>query len=125
MKEYAKIIPAVNQVELHLFLQQPELIEYCKKEGIVVEAYSPLAHAKEMNNEIIAGTAAKYNKTYAQVMLRWLVEQDLVVLPKSVTPSRIKENIDMFDFELDEEDKKALSDLDKDMRTCWSPVHVP
>jgi diketogulonate reductase-like aldo/keto reductase len=125
MKEYAKVTPAVNQVELHLFLQQPELVEYCKKEGIVVEAYSPLAHAKEMSNEVIAGIAARHNKTYAQVMLRWLIEQGLVVLPKSVTPGRIQENIDIFDFGLDDEDKTTLTGLDASMRTCWSPVHVP
>jgi 2,5-diketo-D-gluconate reductase A len=58
-------------------------------------------------------------------MLRWLLEQGLVILPKSVTPSRIKENIDVFDFKLDADDMAALAKQDQDMRTCWSPVHVP
>lgn len=125
MKNYAKIMPAVNQVELHIFLQQPELIEYCHSNNIVVEAYSPLAHAHAMDNEAIAGIAKKHGKTYAQIMLRWCVEQDLVVLPKSVTPARVQENIDIFDFRLDDEDLETLSGQDQDMRTAWSPVHVP
>lgn len=125
LKNYANIIPAVNQVELHVFLQQPELVKYCRKNGIIIEAYSPLAHGKIMDDKTITKIAKKHQKTYAQIMLRWLIEQDLVILPKSVTPSRIKENIEVFDFELDDEDLKLLANLDKDMRTCWSPVHVP
>jgi diketogulonate reductase-like aldo/keto reductase len=125
MKNYASITPAINQVELHLFLQQPELIEYCKSEGIVIEAYSPLAHAQALDNEVIAGIAQKHGKSYAQVMLRWLIEQDLVILPKSVTPSRIKENIDVFNFKLDEEDQAALKGLNQNMHTCWDPTHIP
>lgn len=125
MRDYAKVMPAVNQVELHVFLQQPELVKYCQDHNIAVEAYSPLAHAKAMDNEAIAGIAKKHGKTYAQIMLRWCVEQDLIVLPKSVTPSRIKENIDIFDFQLDDEDLQAIAAQDRDMRTTWSPVHVP
>lgn len=125
MENYAKVMPAVNQVELHVFLQQPELVHYCHDRNIAVEAYSPLAHAKSMDNEVIAGIAKKHGKTYAEIMLRWCIEQDLIVLPKSVTPSRIQENIDIFDFQLSEEDLKALAQQDKDMRTTWSPVHVP
>lgn len=125
MQAYAKVKPAVNQVELHVFLQQPELVKYCRDNNILIEAYSPLAHAKAMDNEVIAGIAKKHGKSYAQVMLRWLAEQDLVVLPKSVTPSRVRENIDIFDFALDDADRQAIAALDRDMRTTWSPVHVP
>ncbi len=125
MKKYAKVTPAVNQVELHIFLQQPELIKYCQDKGITVEAYCPLARAKDMNDPVISGIAAKHGKSYAQIMLRWLLEQDLVILPKSVTPSRIKENIDVFDFELDDEDRAAIAKLDRNMHIVWSPVHVP
>jgi len=125
MKKYAKVMPAVNQVELHVFLQQPELVKYCREHDIVIEAYSPLAHAKAMDNTAIAGIADKHGKTYAQIMLRWCVEQGFVVLPKSVTPSRIKENIDIFDFQLDDEDMQAIATQDQNLRTAWSPVHVP
>ena len=125
MKNYAEEMPAVNQVELHVFLQQPELIEYCHAHSIAVEAYSPLAHAKEMNESVIADIATKHQKSYAQIMLRWCVEQGLIVLPKSVTPERIKQNIDIFDFKLDDDDLTKLASLERGLRTCWSPVHVP
>jgi diketogulonate reductase-like aldo/keto reductase len=125
LKNYAKIIPAINQVELHVFLQQPDLIKYCRDNGIQVEAYSPLARGRIMDNDVVKRIADKHDKTYAQVMLRWLVEQDLVVIPKSVTPNRIDENIDIFDFELDKEDMKAIAGIDMNKRFCWSPVNVP
>lgn len=125
MRTYAKEMPVVNQVELHVFLQQPELVKYCKEHDITIEAYSPLAHARAMDNQVISAISKKHNKTYAQIMLRWLVQQEFVVLPKSVTPSRIQENIAIFDFSLDEEDMSQLAKQDKDLRTCWSPVHVP
>ncbi len=125
MKQYSKEMPAVNQVELHVFLQQPELIDYCRSHNIAVEAYSPLAHAKEMNETVIADIADKHHKSYAQIMLRWCIEKGLIVLPKSVTPERIKQNIDIFDFKLDDDDLTKLASLDRDLRTCWSPVHVP
>jgi len=126
MKEYAHEMPAVNQVELHVFLQQPELVRYCHDKGIAVEAYSPLAHARAGADEpILQEIAKKHGKTFAQVMLRWCIQQDLIVLPKSVTPSRVRENIEIFDFELDAEDMQKLADLDRDLRTCWDPTHVP
>lgn len=125
LKKYANFTPAINQVELHVFLQQSELIAYCHDNGIVVEAYSPLAHAKDMNEVVISNIANKYGKSYAQIMLRWCVEQGLVVIPKSVTTSRIKENIDIFDFALDDDDKQKLTSLDRGMRTCWNPTLVP
>jgi diketogulonate reductase-like aldo/keto reductase len=125
MQSYASVVPAVNQVELHVFLQQRELVKYCQDRGIVIEAYSPLAHAKAMDNQVVGAIAKKHGKTYAQIMLRWLLQQNVVVLPKSVTPRRIKENIAIFDFTLDKQDLAELAKQDKDLRTCWSPVHVP
>lgn len=125
MESYAKIKPAVNQVELHVFLQQPELLNYCAAQAIKVEAYSPLAHAKNMADATVVGLATKYHKSYAQIMLRWCVQRGLIVLPKSVTPSRIQENRAIFDFELTGEDMRALAGCDQNLRTCWSPVHVP
>lgn len=125
MADYSDTVPVINQVELHVFLQQPELIEYCHTNGIVVEAYSPLARSKDLDNQVIQHIATKHHKTNAQVMLRWLVQQGLVVIPKSVTPARIEQNFDIFDFELDSTDMDQIKTLDKNMRTCWSPVHVP
>ena len=125
MKKYAHVTPAVNQVELHVFLQQPELLDYCAEQGIVVEAYSPLAHARDMNEPVIQDIAKKHAKSYAQVMLRWCLQQNLVVLPKSITPARIVENMAIFDFELDADDMVQLATLDRNLRTCWDPTLVP
>lgn len=125
MNSYASLMPVINQVELHVFLQQPELVKYCQDHDIIIEAYSPLAHGKPMDNPVILAIAKKHNKTYAQIMLRWLLQQGFVILPKSVTPSRIEENIDLFDFKLDKEDMDKLIKEDQNLRTCWSPVHVP
>lgn len=125
MQSYANVKPAVNQVELHLFLQQPELVEYCRERDIVIEAYSPLAHAQDMKDLTVQAIAKKHGKSYAQIMLRWLVQQGHVVLPKSITPERIRENMAIFDFELDEEDLLRISQLDSGMRTCWDPTLVP
>lgn len=125
MDDYATVVPAINQVELHVFLQQPELLEYCHQKGIAVEAYSPLAHARANDNPAIQDIADKHGKSYAQIMLRWCLQNDLIILPKSKTPSRIAENIAIFDFELDDEDMATLQQQDMDLRTCWSPVHVP
>lgn len=120
-----QIKPAVNQVELHVFLQQPELREYCQAQDIVVEAYSPLAHAKALHEPLLGEIAASYNKTSAQIMLRWCLQQGLVVLPKSITPSRITENIQIFDFEISPKDMKRLKTLESNLRTCWDPTHIP
>jgi len=125
MKKYATVMPHVNQVELHVFLQQPELLDYCRENGIVVEAYSPLAHARANDEPVIKEIAEAHGKSYAQIMLRWCVEQGLVVIPKSVTPSRIQDNSEIFDFQLTPDEIEKLSKLDRDLRTCWSPVHVP
>ena len=125
LESYAEIMPAVDQVEMHIFLQQQELNNYCREQKIVIEAYSPLAHAKEMDNDLIKRLAEKYNKSYAQIMLRWAMQRDVVVIPKSVNPERIKENMDILDFELSEEDMEQIKQLNQDMHTCWNPELVP
>lgn len=122
--QQAEIKPAVNQVELHVYLQQPELLQYCKKHGIVVEAYSPLAHGYGMDNAVLAEIGKKYKKSPAQIMIRWCIEKDLVVLPKTTHQERLKENMDVFDFSLDENDMRKLTKLDKNFRTCWDPTHT-
>ncbi|HUP26111.1 MAG TPA: aldo/keto reductase [Candidatus Limnocylindrales bacterium] len=116
--------PSVNQVELHVFLQQPDLVEYCRQHDIVVEAYSPLAHGYHMDDPILRQVANKHSKTTAQIMIRWCLEQGLVVLPKSANKDRIAENIDVFDFSLDQEDMVKLKTLDRNFRTAWDPTHV-
>lgn len=116
--------PAVNQVELHVFLQQPKLVEYCEKNDIALEAYSPLAHAYEMDNETLQATARKHNKSVAQVMIRWCLDMGFITIPKSSHPDRIRENFEVLDFTLDDDDLEALNTLDKNLRTCWDPTNV-
>lgn len=125
LQQYCEQLPSVNQVEMHIFLQQHELKEYCDQKGIVIEAYSPLAHAKDMDNDTILQLATKYHKSYAQVMLSWAQQQGVVIIPKSASPNRIAENIDIFDFKLNSNDLRLLSQQNRNLRTCWNPELVP
>lgn len=125
MKKWLKIVPAVNQVELHVFLQQPELLKYCEDNGILVEAYSPIAHGHGLDNKVLKEIANKHGKSTAQIMVRWCLEVGTVPLPKSTNPERIAENIDVFDFHLDDSDMEKIKQLDQDLRTCWDPTNIP
>ncbi len=106
-----KVIPAINQIEFHPGYWQPELTEYCKKQGIIVESWSPLARGKVFGNEVLERIAKKHNKSVSQICLRWVIQHDVIVIPKSTTPKRIKENINLFDFELSEEEMKEINGL--------------
>jgi diketogulonate reductase-like aldo/keto reductase len=117
----ARIVPAVNQVEMHVLLQQPELRKYCEDKGIVLEAWAPLMQGRLGEVEALKPIAIKHRKTPAQIALRWLLDLQCVVLPKSVTPSRIAENIDVFDFALDASDHEALAALDRGQRIGPDP----
>lgn len=114
------VIPQANQVEFHTFLYQKELLNYCRDQTIQIEAYSPLARAKFLDNDVLQRIAKKHDKTAAQVMLAWSVQHELVVIPKSVHEGRIMENADIF-FDLDEEDMQALDDLDPERRLVNPP----
>lgn len=112
-----EVTPAVNQVECHPYLQQKELKDFCKKHGIRLEAYSPLMNGTDvLQDKVIKEIASQYNKTEAQVILRWHLQSDVVVIPKTVTPSRMDENLDVFDFELSDEAMDKIADLDQNLR---------
>ena len=122
---YAKIKPAVNQIELHAYLQQPELLEFCKYNDIVVTAYSPLGspgNYKEkgfpvlIEDDAIIEIARLHKKSPAQILIRWGIQRKTVLIPKSVTPERIKENLDVFNFELSEEEMKTIAGLNRNLR---------
>jgi diketogulonate reductase-like aldo/keto reductase len=117
-----EIVPAVNQIELHPNLSQVELREFHAEHGIVTEAWSPLGQGGALlDDPVIADVAGKHRKSPAQVILRWHMELGNVAIPKSVTPARIKENIEIFDFALDEEDLAALGGLDNGTRLGPNP----
>ncbi|MFE2046660.1 aldo/keto reductase [Streptomyces sp. NPDC059477] len=116
------VIPAVDQIELHPHLQQHAAREYHAEQGIATEAWSPLGQGKGLLEvPAIVAIGQKHNRTPAQIVLRWHVQLGTVVIPKSVTPSRIKENIDVFDFALDTEDLAAISALNEDRRLGPDP----
>jgi len=119
------VVPAVNQIELHPRLPQAELREQHARHGIATEAWSPLGQGKGLlDNPLIARIAARHGRTPAQVVLRWHLQLGNVVIPKSVTPSRIRENIDVFDFELPAADMAELAGLDDGTRLGPHPDRV-
>ncbi|KAL4995662.1 NADP-dependent oxidoreductase domain-containing protein [Aspergillus recurvatus] len=111
----------VGQYELHPWLDRSEIVEWLQKRNIVVQAYSPLAHGTRMREPLLKKLGEKYGKSPAQIMIRWGLQKGFVPLPKSVTPIRIRENAEVFDFELDEEDMKTLH-TGEYSPTDWDPT---
>jgi len=109
-----KVVPAVNQIETHPFYQRKEAHKFLKEEGVQHESWGPFAEGKNdiFNNEILTAIGKKYDKTAAQVILRWLIQRDVVVIPKTVHQARMEENFNVFDFELSVEDIEKISELD-------------
>lgn len=115
------VIPSVDQIETNPQFVDEETIQYCRNNKIVVEAWSPLGSGACLNNDEIIGIADKYHKSAAQIILRWLLQKEVVILPKSVHENRIIENINLFDFELSEEDMNLLDQLNQHKRTGPDP----
>jgi len=113
--------PSVNQIEIHPFLQHRETRDYCKRAGIVVEAYSPLTRGRKLDHPVVVDVAKKVGRSPAQVLLRWGIQHELVVLPKSTHETRIRENGELFDFSLDPAAMAALDGLDEGLATGWDP----
>jgi 2,5-diketo-D-gluconate reductase A len=109
----SEITPAVNQIELHPYLLNDEARAYGEEHGIATEAWSPIAQGAVLDDPVITEVAAKLDRTPAQVVLRWHIQRGSIVFPKSTTPARIKENFELFDFELRSEDMQAITALDK------------
>ncbi|KAG9258027.1 putative aldo-keto reductase [Emericellopsis atlantica] len=114
MKSYAVLWPPhVNQIELHPWCQQRELVKYCQTNNIAIQAYSPLATGQRLGDPTLLAIAQSHGKTPAQVLIRYSIQKGWVPLPKSATPHRIKENLDVFDFEISEQDMERLDALDE------------
>jgi methylglyoxal/glyoxal reductase len=124
MKTYAHITPAVNQVEFHPFLYQKELLGYCKENNIALQAHSPLASGNISDNEIITSIANRLGRSNAQILIRWSLQHGLMPIPKSVQKVRIAENINVFDFELSEDDMAQLNGLNKNLRFRTNPENL-
>lgn len=113
LKKTAEIMPMVNQVELHPQNSKNELLDYCNNNNIQLVAWSPIMRGRIFSNELIIGLSEKYKKTIAQIVLRWHVQRGVIPIPKSSNEGRIKENLDVFDFELSTEDMEAINSLDE------------
>jgi diketogulonate reductase-like aldo/keto reductase len=122
LKEVLKntdVVPAVNQLEFHPFLYQQELLQFCRNNKIQLEAYSPLTRGNKLNYPTILEVARKYNKTPAQILIRWSLQHDVIVIPKSIHEDRIQENSKVFDFQLEPEDMKTLDSLNENLHTLF------
>lgn len=117
-----KIRPSVNQIQLHPFGTHEQLVKFCEKEGIVLEAYSPLTQGRRLNDRTLVKIAKEYNKSPAQILIRWCLQKNFVVLPKSVTPQRILENSQVFDFNISDENMAKLDGLDEGWYCGWDPT---
>ncbi|NJP36534.1 aldo/keto reductase [Alkalicoccus luteus] len=125
LKQECSVTPVLNQVECHPFLAQEELRNYCDTNDIYVEAWSPLMQGGEvLNHPVVQNIAEDHQKTGAQVILRWHLQRGNIVIPKSVTPSRIKENIDVFDFELTDDELEIINNLDRGIRKGPKPAEM-
>lgn len=121
LEKISSVVPAVNQVEFHPFLYQKELLEHCRRKGIVLEAYSPLVRAGRMDDPVLSKVASDHHRTGAQVLLRWGLQHGLVEIPKSTNPERIRENFALFDFELTAPEMAALDARNEDLHVTWDP----
>ncbi|KRX06729.1 NADP-dependent oxidoreductase domain [Pseudocohnilembus persalinus] len=119
-------IPAINQFELHPLLLNQQLVDYCNKKQIQVEAYSSLARQDEKlyKNELMIEISQKYKKSISQICLKWSIQKGNVVIPKSKTQKYIAQNLDIFNFQISEEDMQKINKMDLNFHTCWNPETV-
>ncbi|MGM9933750.1 aldo/keto reductase [uncultured Clostridium sp.] len=122
LKKTAEIMPMVNQVELHPQNSKNEMLDYCNKNKIQLVAWSPIMRGGIFSNELIIGLSEKYKKTIAQIVLRWHVQRGVIPIPKSSNEGRIKENFDIFDFELSTDDMEAINSLDEGYNTSVTGI---
>ena len=113
LKKTAKIMPMVNQVEIHPFSTKNNIINYCKDNNIKVVAWSPISRGRVLSNDLMIDLSQKYKKSIVQIVLRWHMQKGVIPIPKSSNENRIKENMDIFDFEISSEDMKAIDSLDE------------
>jgi methylglyoxal/glyoxal reductase len=118
----SNLIPAINQVEFSPFLYQEELLKVCNKHNIHLEAYSPLTRGYKLDHSKLVEIAQKYNKTVPQILIRWGLQHHIIVIPKSGNKTHIKENIDVFDFSLKNDELSQLDNLNEDFRVVEDPV---
>lgn len=117
--DHAEVKPAVNQIEFNPRIHQPDTVALCQMQKIQLEAWSPLGNGQTLNEPVIKEIAAKHHKSVAQVELRWELQQGFVVIPKSSYVARMRENLDVFDFQLDADEMEAIAELDQEKHSIW------
>ncbi len=122
--EHGRVVPAVNQVELHPFLHPRELVEFCGARGIQIESYSPLTKSRHLFDPVIVRVAQRHGRTPAQVVLRWHLQHDFIPIPRSVSRDHIEENLAVFDFSLSDAEMEELDSLDRGLHIDWDPTDV-
>jgi len=124
ISSYGKLKPAVNQIELHPWCQSREHVKYCEDNNIPLQAYCPIARATKNDDPLVQKLAKKHGKDPGQILIRWCVQKGYTPLPKSDTPSRIKSNIEVFDFQLDDQDMKELDAQDQGSKGALAPYNL-
>jgi len=119
------IIPMVNQVEFSPYLYLHDLLHFCRNHDIQLESYSPLTKGRMLNDPALIAIAKKYGKTVAQILIRWVLQHEVVVIPKSSNADRIYENSDVFDFSISDNDMELLNSFHKGLHTSWDPSTAP
>ena len=125
MLDYAHVMPSTNQIEISPYLQRSDLVKRCDELGIAITAYSPLTKGEKLNDPKLGKIAANYEKTPAQIMIRWCLQKGYIVIPKSVKQSRIAENINVFNFNISEADMATMAQFDENYITAWDPTTEP
>ena len=121
------IPPAVNQFELspYCYQSRADIVSLCRKNNIAVEAYSPLVRTKRFDDPKLLAIAEKYGKTPAQILIRWALQENIIVIPKSSNPIRIRENAAIFDFSISLTDMELINNFDENLIVCWDPMETP
>jgi diketogulonate reductase-like aldo/keto reductase len=119
------VVPAIDQIEFSPFLYQKDLLSYCREKGIILEAYSPLTRGRRLDDPRLVALAREYGRTPAQMMIRWVLQKGMVVIPKSVHVERMRENVSVFDFEISAEDEATMDSFNEDYHTTWNPEGIP
>ncbi|KAJ1982084.1 hypothetical protein H4R34_001844 [Dimargaris verticillata] len=122
---HCQVKPVINQIELHPWLVQKKITQYCQQHNIVIEAYSPLAQATKAEDRVVQAIARRHQKTWAQVLVRWSLQRGFIPLPKTANPDRLASNVDVYDFALSDDEMQQLDQLDSDCHICWDPTSEP
>lgn len=125
LSQKSLIVPSVNQIEVHPYLQERSLVDYCKEKGIAVQAYSPLTRGKKLDDPILKVIAKEYSRSPAQVLLRWCIQKGFICIPKSFHYGRIKENTEIFEFEIKQPHMDMLDGLEEGFRTGRDKILSP